>query len=66
MYGLGGQSIEECMNDVTSAISLNPSHISFYQLTLEPNTLFSKFPPNLPSDEDIWKIGERGSELLNQ
>jgi len=66
MYGLKGQSIEECMNDVTSAISLNPSHISFYQLTLEPNTLFSKFPPNLPSYEDIWKIGERGSELLNQ
>lgn len=66
MYGLKGQSIEECMNDVTSAISLNPSHISFYQLTLEPNTLFSKFPPKLPSDEDIWKIGERGSELLNQ
>ena len=66
MYGLKGQSIEECMNDVTSAISLNPSHISFYQLTLEPNTLFSKFPPDLPSDEDIWKIGERGSELLNQ
>lgn len=66
MYGLKGQSIEECMNDVTSAISLNPSHISFYQLTLEPNTFFSKFPPNLPSDEDIWKIGERGSELLNQ
>ena len=66
MYGLKGQSIEECVNDVTSAISLNPSHISFYQLTLEPNTLFSKFPPNLPSYEDIWKIGERGSELLNQ
>ena len=66
MYGLKGQSIEECINDVTSAISLNPSHISFYQLTLEPNTLFSKFPPDLPSDEDIWKIGERGSELLNQ
>ena len=66
MYGLKGQSIEECMNDVTSAISLNPSHISFYQLTLEPNTLFSKFPPDLPSDEDIWKIGERGSELVNQ
>ena len=66
MYGLKGQSIEECINDVSSAISLNPSHISFYQLTLEPNTLFSKFPPNLPSDEDIWKIGERGSELLNQ
>ena len=66
MYGLKDQSIDECMNDVMTAISLNPSHISFYQLTLEPNTLFSKFPPNLPSDEDIWRIGERGAELLNQ
>ena len=66
MYGLKDQSIDECMNDVMTAISLNPSHISFYQLTLEPNTLFSKFPPILPSDEYIWRIGERGAELLNQ
>jgi oxygen-independent coproporphyrinogen-3 oxidase len=66
MYGLKDQSIDECMNDVMTAISLNPSHISFYQLTLEPNTLFSKFPPILPSDEDIWRIGERGADLLNQ
>ena len=66
MYGLKDQSIDECMNDVMTATSLNPSHISFYQLTLEPNTLFSKFPPILPSDEDSWRIGERGAELLNQ
>ena len=66
MYGLKDQSIDECMNDVMTATSLNTSHISFYQLTLEPNTLFSKFPPILPSDEDIWRIGERGAELLNQ
>ena len=66
MYGLKGQSIDECMNDITSAITLNPSHISFYQLTLEPNTLFFKFPPSLPSDDYIWKVGTRGSELLNK
>jgi oxygen-independent coproporphyrinogen-3 oxidase len=66
MYGLSGQSLEACIDDVAIAINLNPSHISFYQLTLEPNTLFSKFPPSLPSDDDIWKIGERGAELLNQ
>lgn len=66
MYGLNQQSVEACIDDVTLAINLNPSHISFYQLTLEPNTLFSKFPPRLPSDEEIWKIGERGAELLNQ
>lgn len=66
MYGLKGQSIEQCISDITRAISLNPSHISFYQLTLEPNTLFFKFPPRLPGDEVIWEMGENGSRLLNQ
>ena len=66
MYGLKGQSIDQCIRDITRAISLNPSHISFYQLTLEPNTLFFKFPPRLPGDEVIWEMGENGSRLLNQ
>jgi len=66
MYGLKAQSIEQCISDITRAISLNPSHISFYQLTLEPNTLFFKFPPRLPGDEVIWEMGENGSRLLNQ
>ena len=65
MYGLNRQSIDECMIDITSAITLNPSHISFYQLTLEPNTFFSKFPPSLPSDDYIWKMGEKGADILN-
>ena len=64
MYGLKGQSIEQCISDITRAISLNPSHISFYQLTLEPNTLFFKFPPRLPGDEVIWEMGENGSEVI--
>ena len=45
MYGLNGQSVEMCIEDLNKAIELSPTHISFYQLTLEPNTLFSKFPP---------------------
>ena len=66
MYGLNGQSIDMCIEDLNKAIELNPSHISFYQLTLEPNTLFSKFPPRLPSEEVIWEMGEKGANLLNK
>ncbi len=64
MYGLEGQTIEECLADLNQAIALNPSHISFYQLTIEPNTLFAKFPPVLPADDDIWHMGEQGVALL--
>ena len=66
MYGLNGQSVEMCIEDLNKAIELSPTHISFYQLTLEPNTLFSKFPPHLPSDEIIWEMGEKGAKLLNK
>jgi len=66
MYGLEGQSVDECLADLNQAISLNPQHISFYQLTIEPNTLFAKFPPALPQDDDIWKMGEQGVALLEQ
>ncbi len=64
MYGLEGQSLNECLSDIHQAIDLNPTHISFYQLTIEPNTLFAKFPPSLPMDDDIWTMGEKGIELL--
>jgi len=66
MYGLKDQTIDMCLKDVMQAIELKPSHISFYQLTLEPNTLFAKYPPNLPIDEKIWDMGEQGAALLNQ
>ena len=54
MFGLPDSSPENCKTDVTTAISLLPAHISFYQLTLEPNTYFHKFPPQLPDDELIF------------
>ncbi|MDB9975275.1 radical SAM family heme chaperone HemW [Candidatus Thioglobus sp.] len=66
MYGLKDQTIDMCLKDVMQAIELKPSHISFYQLTLEPNTLFAKYPPKLPIDEKIWDMGEQGATLLNQ
>jgi len=66
MYGLEGQSIDECLKDLNRAINLRPQHISFYQLTIEPNTLFAKFPPPLPADDDIWQMGEQGVKLLEQ
>jgi putative oxygen-independent coproporphyrinogen III oxidase len=66
MYGLQDQTSEMCIEDLTQAIELNPSHISFYQLTLEPNTLFAKYPPKLPIDDKIWDMGDQGAALLNQ
>ncbi|MDC1536683.1 radical SAM family heme chaperone HemW [Candidatus Thioglobus sp.] len=65
MYGLKDQTIDMCLEDVMQAIELKPSHISFYQLTLEPNTLFAKYPPKLPIDEKIWDMGDQGATLLN-
>ena len=64
MYGLKDQTIELCMEDLSCAIELQPSHISFYQLTLEANTLFAKYPPKLPAEDNIWEMGEKGAALL--
>ncbi|MBC8493196.1 MAG: radical SAM family heme chaperone HemW [Candidatus Thioglobus sp.] len=66
MYGLSGQTLAQSLGDIHQAIDLNPTHISFYQLTIEPNTLFSKFPPALPQDDDIWQMGKQGVETLEQ
>ncbi|WP_428085976.1 radical SAM family heme chaperone HemW [Candidatus Thioglobus sp.] len=64
MYGLQNQSVANCLSDVRQAIDLNPAHISFYQLTIEPNTLFAKYPPILPKEDDIWHMGDLGINLL--
>jgi len=64
MYGLKDQTTELCMEDLSCAIGLQPSHISFYQLTLEANTLFAKYPPKLPAEDNIWEMGEKGATLL--
>lgn len=65
MFGLPQQSIKESIADIQQAIDLKTSHLSFYQLTIEPNTLFHKHPPVLPQPDDIWLMQEQANEHLN-
>ena len=51
MYGLPGQTLEQAMSDVDTALGFKPPHLSCYQLTLEPNTRFAAFPPELPEGD---------------
>lgn len=64
MHGLPDQSQEQALADIQQAIELNPTHLSWYQLTIEPNTEFFKYPPVLPEDETLWDIQEAGQALL--
>lgn len=64
MFGLPGQSSAAALEDVTSAIALQPTHISYYELTLEPNTLFAKHPPTLPLVDQRWQMHSDGMALL--
>ena len=64
MHGLPDQSVEEALDDLRQAIALNPPHLSWYQLTIEPNTLFSSRPPVLPDDDALWDIFEQGHQIL--
>ena len=63
MFALPGQSFEACMLDAREALSFGTEHLSIYQLTLEPNTIFAKFPPPLP-DDDLAVSMEEGIESL--
>jgi putative oxygen-independent coproporphyrinogen III oxidase len=64
MFGLPGAIPGDSEKDVATAIALKPTHISFYQLTLEPNTLFHKYPPKLPDDEFIFTTQKHCQGLL--
>lgn len=66
MHGLPKQSLEDAMFDLNTAITQQPPHLSWYQLTIEPNTQFHSKPPKLPEDELLWDIQEQGDELLRQ
>jgi len=56
MYALPGQTIEECERDLEAALSYGTAHLSLYHLTLEPNTLFAKYPPALPDDDTAYTM----------
>lgn len=64
MYALPGQDIERARDDVRRAIAAGPAHISYYQLTLEPNTAFAAAPPVLPDEDSAWQIQQSGVEML--
>lgn len=64
MHGLPSQSVEQALEDLQQAVDLSPTHISWYQLTLEPNTEFYSKPPTLPDDERLWTITQQGQALL--
>lgn len=64
MFALPGQSPAQSGRDVQLAIAANPAHLSFYHLTIEPNTVFAAKPPLLPSDDASWGMQQAGLERL--
>lgn len=66
MHGLPGQSLADALEDVKDALNFNPPHLSWYQLTIEPNTFFHHKPPVLPEEEVLWDIQEHGKLILSE
>jgi putative oxygen-independent coproporphyrinogen III oxidase len=64
MYALPDQSLEQALQDVQTALSFKPQHLSCYHLTLEPNTLFHRNPPSLPDDDASSEMQQRIEEML--
>jgi len=64
MFGLPKQSINDALQDIQTLCALPLTHISYYQLTLEPNTVFHRFPPDLPDEDTTWAIQNNGIEVL--
>ena len=64
MYGLPQQTVAAALADLEAAVGCSPEHLSWYQLTVEPNTRFAVNPPPLPDDEAAWSIQEAGKDLL--
>jgi len=58
MYGLPSQTLEQAVADLDAALAQTPTHLSVYQLTLEPNTAFYAHPPRLPDDDTLWAMQE--------
>lgn len=66
MHGLPNQTVIEGLEDLQIAFSLEPTHISWYQLTIEPNTRFYQRPPQLPLEETMGELQDRGEEIFKQ
>lgn len=66
MHGLPEQTPQLAMDDIEQALALSPEHLSWYQLTLEPNTAFHSNPPLLPEEEALWDIQDSGHQRLER
>ena len=66
MFGLPEQDLAEAMADLEAALALEPEHLSWYQLTLEPGTVFHASPPKLPDEDVCWAMSQQGAQLLKQ
>ena len=64
MHGLPNQTTQEAIEDLSTATQLNPEHLSWYQLTIEPNTVFYNQPPALPNDDALSDIQDEGESWL--
>ena len=64
MHGLPGQTPAQAVADLEQALALDPEHLSWYQLTIEPNTVFYSRPPKLPDDDLLAAIQDTGQQLL--
>jgi len=64
MFGLPEQTEQQMLNDLQTAIDFNPPHLSHYQLTIEPNTLFAVKKPTLPNDDSLWDMTQQAHSLL--
>ena len=64
MWALPGQTVEQAVADVDAALAFDPPHVSHYQLTLEPNTVFAANSPELPDEDTAWAMQEACGERL--
>ena len=66
MFGLPQQNKEEALEDLNTAMSFQPEHLSYYQLTIEPNTYFYSHRPTLPDHDNSWEIQTQAVNMLQQ
>lgn len=64
MFGLPHQTVKEGLRDLEEALAFDPPHLSWYELTIEPNTVFSHRPPPLPPEDERWILEQAGQDLL--
>ena len=66
IYGLPTQTPKDAIYDIQTALLLNPTHLSWYQLTIEPNTIFYNKPPKLPNENTLCNIEQQGQQIIKQ